>query len=194
MEEGKFIELANKRSTILSSKYRAIINAYYAKVHKCILEGKGYKFGYGIGTYYIKYKKFSNRHRSTVTVLDYSATAARKKELLAQGIKLYDENEAAWYKFRNIPYDGVDYRVFKNKEGEYLIRFKDSKMIKDKFLQYEHTEYLANKYRGMSYKQIADTVCNTIEDIYNLQLDIRYKLNILLYKYPEKCLNFMRYD
>ena len=69
-----------------------------------------------------------------------------------------------------------------------------SKMIKDKFLQYEHTEYLANKYRGMSYKQIADTVCNTIEDIYNLQLDIRYKLNILLYKYPEKCLNFMRYD
>ena len=57
-------------------------------------------------------------------------------------------------------------------------------MIKDKFLQYEHTEYLANKYRGMSYKQIADTVCNTIEDIYNL----------LLYKYPEKCLNFMRYD
>ena len=33
MEEGKFIELANKRSTILSSKYRAIINAYYAKVH-----------------------------------------------------------------------------------------------------------------------------------------------------------------
>lgn len=191
---NKFIELANKRSTILSSKYRVIINAYYSKVHKCILEGKGYKFGYGIGTYYIKYKKFSNRHRSTVTVLDYSATAARKKELLAQGIKLYDENEAAWYKFRNIPYDGVDYRVFKNKEGEYLIRFKDSKMIKDKFLQYEHTEYLANKYRGMSYKQIADTVCNTIEDIYNLQLDIRYKLNILLYKYPEKCLNFMRYD
>ena len=88
----------------------------------------------------------------------------------------------------------MDYRIFKNKEGEYLIRFKDSKMIKDKFLQYEHTEYLANKYRGMSYKQIADTVCNTIEDIYNLQLDIRYKLNILLYKYPEKCLNFMRYD
>ena len=33
-----------------------------------------------------------------------------------------------------------------------------------------------------------------IDDIYNLQVDIKYKLNIYLYKYPEKHNNFVRND
>ena len=44
----------------------------------------------------------------------------------------------------------------------------------------------------MSYTAIADKFCKTKEDIYNLQVDIKYKLNILLYKYPINYTNFIR--
>ena len=39
---------------------------------------------------------------------------------------------------------------------------------------------------------MANQLCNTLDDIYNLQVDIKYKLNILLYKYPTKYLNYVR--
>ena len=44
----------------------------------------------------------------------------------------------------------------------------------------------------MSYTAIADKFCKTKEDIYNLQVDIKYKLNILLYKDPTKYLRYVR--
>ena len=44
----------------------------------------------------------------------------------------------------------------------------------------------------MSYQDMADQLCNNLDDIVNLNVDIKYKLNILLYKYPEKYLNFVR--
>ena len=44
----------------------------------------------------------------------------------------------------------------------------------------------------MGYKELADKFCATDEDIYNLQVDIKYKLNILLYKDPTKYLRYVR--
>ena len=129
------------------------------------------------------------RHR---TVIDFAATNAKKKELIAKGVKLYDDKEAAWYKARHIPYDGVDYRVYREDDSFYDITFIKSKLFTNNTLEYQRTEYVAAKYRGMSYKSMADTLCATEEDIYNLQVDIKYKLNILLYKDPSCYLNFIR--
>lgn len=185
------IKLAEDRKSIKFGTYRKHITNYYTKIHQCVLEGNGYKFAKGTGIYCINYWKL-DPNKIKKQVLDYAATNARKKELLEKGVKLYDEKEAAWYKSRNIPYDGVDYRVYKRDSFFYEITFIRSMLSKRGSLDYKHTEYIIANYRGMSYMQMADTLCNTIEDIYNLQVDIRYKLNILLYKYPTKYLNFIR--
>lgn len=188
---NRLIILADKRKNIKFGEYRNHISNYYKKVHQCVLEGNGYKFAKGLGTYCINQWKLDVANTKK-QLLDYAATNARKKELLAQGVKIYDEKEAAWYKSRNIPYNGVDYRVYKRDDRFYEITFIRSKLFRNHNVDYKHTEYIVSTYRGMSYMQIADELCNTIEDIYNLQVDIKYKLNILLYKYPTKYLNFIR--
>ena len=177
---NKLIELATKRKDIKFSVYRKYITAYYTKVHKCVLQGMGYKFGYGIGTYIINHWKLDPKRIKNKVHLDYAATNAKKKELLAKGIKLYDDKEAAWYAARHIPYDAVDYRVYKESTDWYEFTFIKSDLSKHYSLDYQRTEYVASKYRGMSYTKMADTLCKTEEDIYTLQVDIKYKLNMLL--------------
>lgn len=189
---NKLIELANKRKDIKFGVYRKYVTAYYNKVHKCVLNGMGYKFSYGIGTYIINHWKLDSKRIKNKVHLDYAATNAKKKELIAKGIKLYDDKEAAWYEARHIPYNAVDYRIYKENTDWYEFTFIKSEIFKSNNLEYQRTEYVATKYRGMSYTQMAEELCHTEEDIYNLQVDIKYKLNILLYKDPTKYLNYVR--
>lgn len=189
---NKLIELANKRKDIKFGVYRKYVTAYYNKVHKCVLNGMGYKFSYGIGTYIINHWKLDPKRIKNKVHLDYAATNAKKKELIAKGIKLYDDKEAAWYEARHIPYNAVDYRIYKENADWYEFTFIKSEIFKSNNLEYQRTEYVATKYRGMSYTQMAEELCHTEEDIYNLQVDIKYKLNILLYKDPTKYLNYVR--
>ena len=189
---NKLIELANKRKDIKFGVYRKYVTAYYNKVHKCVLNGMGYKFSYGIGTYIINHWKLDPKRIKNKVHLDYTATNAKKKELIAKGIKLYDDKEAAWYEARHIPYNAVDYRIYKENTDWYEFTFIKSEIFKSNNLEYQRTEYVATKYRGMSYTQMAEELCHTEEDIYNLQVDIKYKLNILLYKDPTKYLNYVR--
>lgn len=189
---NKLILIANNRKDIKFATYRKYVTAYYVKVHKCVLEGMGYKFNYGIGIYVINHWKLDPKRIKNKPHIDYVATKAKKKELIEKGIKPYDDKEAAWYAARRIPYDGVDYRVYKESTSWYEFTFIKSNIFRSSNLEYKRTEYIALKYRGMSYTQMAEQLCNTLEDIYNLQVDIKYKLNILLYKYPIKYLNYIR--
>lgn len=183
------IIIADKKLNLTLANYKKIVNEYFLKVHKFVLEGYGYKFSNSIGTYLINYYKIDN---PTKNAIDFAETNKRKKELLSKGYKLYDDREAAWYKARNIPYDGVEYRVYLDKKFYYDFTFVNSKVFRKKELDYQRTEYVHAKLRGMSYQEMADKLCNNVEDIIKLNVDIKYKLNILLYKYPEKYLNFVR--
>lgn len=188
----KLIESTNKRKNLKFGQYRKYVAAYYAKVHKCVLQGMGYKFANGIGTYCINHWKMDPDRMKKTTKIDFKATNAKKRELIAKGLKPYDDKEAEWYKARGIPYDGVNYRVYKTAASFYEITFIKSVIFGKCNLNYKHTEYLAAKYRGMSYEDLAEKVCHTMEDIYNLQVDIKFKLNIMLHKDPNKYLNFIR--
>lgn len=189
---NQLIILANTRKNIKISTYRNYVIKYYNKVHKAVLQGMGYKFSYGIGTYCINHWKIEPSKMNSTKRIDFAATNIKKKELLDKGIKLYNDNEATWYKARNIPYDGVDYRVYKNESSFYEFTFIKSDIFTNSSLDYERSEYVSARHRGMSYKDMADKLCKTIEDVYNLQVDIRYKLNIIIYKNPNTYLNFIR--
>lgn len=186
---NKLIYVAGRRKELSFKDYKEFVNKYYLAVHKAILEGYGYKFGGGIGTLIINYYKIDNPVKPKI---DYAETNKRKKEIIARGLKPYDEKEADWYKARNIPYDGVEYRVYLTKKFVYDITFIDSKIFHKKELDYQRTEYVHAKLRGLSYQEMADKYCETFDDIINLNVDIKYKLNIFLYKWPEKYLNFVR--
>lgn len=186
------IEINNKASKLTYRQYTFIVSSYYNKVHKFLLNGYGYKYQGGIGTFIINHWKFDNT-KSKRMVLDYNATNKRKKELIAKGLKPYDDKEAAWYKARHIPYDGIDYKVYQTNSSYYEFCFIKSSLVHSKRgYDYKRTEYVSAKYRGMSYQKIADTFVKKDEDVYDMQLDIKYKLNILLYRNPTIYLNFVR--
>lgn len=187
----KSIELAKKRSNLKLGEYREYVTKYYNKVHKCCLEGYGYRFGYGIGTYCINRWQMNTKSDNFKNWIDYDATNKKKKELLDAGIKIYNKEDADFYAAKGIPYDGVDYKVYKTDGTYYEFTFIKSTIFHGN-LEYQRTEYVNKHYRGLSYTQIADKFCKTLNDIYNLQVDIKYKLNILIYLYPNKYLNFIR--
>ena len=82
--------------------------------------------------------------------------------------------------------------MYKESTDWYEFTFINSELSKHYSLEYKRTDYVATKYRGMSYTKMAEELCKTEEDVYNLQVDIKYKLNILLYKDPNKYLNYVR--
>lgn len=184
----RLTELAYKRKNLSYKGYTYALNIYFMKVHKCLLEGNGYEFSHGLGVMMISRWKLGN---NAVKKLDYAATKKLKQEILNRGGKLYDKLEAEWYKKRNIPYDGEDYRVFSTTDVVYDIRFYNSKICSDKYMEYKHPQYVYHTYRGMTQQQLANT-CKTEEEIYNFPVDLNMKLRMLLIKYPNKYLNFVR--
>lgn len=188
----KLIESCDKRINISYAKYRNYVTLYFNKVHACILKGEAYRFSQNIGTYICNYWKIDDKLRKKIRKLDFDATNAKKRELIAKGLKPYDDKEATWYKARHIPYDGVEYRVYKDDSHFYEFTFINSKLFTNSSLEYDRTEYINVKYRKLGYRELADKLCKTFDDIVNLQVDIKVKLNIVLYKNATKYINFVR--
>lgn len=174
----KDIDIAETEMNMTIKEYTQWLYNYFTKVHKIVLEGGGFKFGNKLGTYIINNYNIKPKKQQ----VDYNATRIKKQELLAAGKKIYNENEAAWYKARHIPYDGVPYVVYTTKTNVYAFEFINHNTFHRNKMNFKHNEYINWKYRGLTQKQVADKYCKTKDDVYKLQVDIKYKLNILLYK------------
>lgn len=184
------IDSAEELITMKFKDFRKILKDYYNQVHKCILEGFAYTYGGGIGDLIINRWKTG---KNTKPILDYAATNELKKKIVESGQKLFDETEAARYKARGMKYDGKDYRVYKKPQHIYEFTIINSRIAKSKRKLFNRTEYVHNSLRNMTQKEIAEKYTEK-EDIYKLDCDMRYKLNILLYNYPQCYLNFVRND
>lgn len=186
----EMINIAKDRTKIKFRQYQTLVTKYYNQVHKEVLQGFGYKFNFGIGTFCICRWELQETKKGKPK-LDYDATRQAKKELLAKGKKLYNAREAQWYAARNIPYDGIDYRVYTKNTHIYDINIIKSTLFSYKGHKFEHAEHVGHKVRNKSYKQMADE-CKDLNDIVNYPVDIRYKLNMFLYKDPSNYILYIR--
>lgn len=182
------LKLATKRKNLPYKRYHEIVNTYYCKVHKFVLQGLGYKYSHGIGTLCICRWKVKNNQRKRI---DFKATNERKQELIKLGKKLYNKDEAELCAKKGIPYNGVDYRVYLDITHLYLIDIVKSKLFKLHNHIFDHPEYVNRKFQGMGYKAMAD-LCKDVNEIYDFPVDLRVKLNMLLYKDPSKYICFIR--
>lgn len=169
------IEESSRRSKLTYKQYREIIKRYYYKVQECLLEGYAYHFNRGLGDLVITRFK-ANKNRK---MCDLDATAKRKQELIEQGLKPYNKEEAEMYALRGWKYDGVPYIVYKNDNYFYHIKLIGGNAIKTRKIKFENTEYVNSKLRGKGFKQLAAEVTSR-KEIFNLDIDIKAKLNVLL--------------
>ena len=180
------IEKANNRSEVTYTKYRQLVELYYNRVQRCLLEGFGYKFQYGLGILSINRWKSRNPNSR----VNFNETRKAKLKLIAEGKKPYNESEAKAYAEKGLPYDGVKYTVYDDNKIYYQLELQNSNVFSDKSLKY-YKEKNTTTYRGMSYNDIANT-CKSDEDVYNLKVDLMTKVQISLIKHPENFLKFVR--
>ena len=183
----KELELSNKKQTLTFAEYRDFVFRYYTKVHKVLLQGKAYRYMNGIGTLYIHRVQIEGEGRK----IDFHKTKLRKEELQAKGVKLYNKYEADQCKALDLPYDGVDYRVWLRAPAYYSLRFIHSKFFAKEYDFYP-ISYIHQKYRDYNQDQLAFEVCRNNEDIFDLQIDLRTKIAIYLKRNPERFVDFDR--
>lgn len=183
----KELKLADKKRNLNFSDYRYFVFRYYSKVHKFLLQGKAYRYNNGIGTLYIDRVQIKAEGKK----IDFHKTKLRKEELLKQGVKLYNKQDAIKAEFLGIPYDGVDYRVWLRAPAYYSLKFIHSKYFKKEY-DFAPISYIHQKYRDYNQDQLALEVCENDNDIYNLQIDLRTKIAIYLKRNPERYINFIR--
>ena len=179
--------LADKKRNLNYNEYRNLVYIYYTKVHEFLLKGKGYRYKSGIGTIYINRTQITGEGKK----IDFHKTKLRKEELLSKGIKLYNKYEAAQYKANDLPYDGVDYRVWLRAPAYYGIKFINSKYFRTKY-DFTPSNYIAPQYRTSNREELAFEVCKTNKDIFNLRCDLRVKIDVYLKRNPEKYMDFDR--
>jgi len=183
----KRLALVNKKKNLSFADYRDYVYKYYSKVHKFLLEGKGYKYMNKIGTLYIERVQIEG----SGTKINFAATRKRKEELIAKGVKLYNRFEAQKAEQLGVEYDGVDYRVWLNVPALYKLKFINSRYFTQDY-DFFPVDYIHAKYREFSQDQLAFEVCKTPDDVFNLRCDLRNKIAIYLKKYPERFIDLDR--
>lgn len=188
------INLCKDRQNLSYKKYCELVRKYYRYgVHKCLLEGYAYHFGYGIGVMTITRFKFddnyySKKHKKKV---DWQATKKNKEKLLAEGKELYNKDKAEAYRLKGLKYDGIKYVKYLENQGGYVIQIRNNKYIGNRNLEYKEIDYLNAKYRKKTTKEIAATFKDK-EEIYDAPFDIRTKMNVLLQYDKTSYINFIR--
>lgn len=155
--------------------YTAALKEYFNEVHKhMILEGEGYMISSNIG--WICINRIKNTRKKPR--LDYIKTKRKKDELIAKGIRPYNEEEAAWCRENNLPYDGVDYKVYQNLEYVYEIPLTHCKLPQNWLYRFVGTDYRGKEVRGQSNEFISNLYDNDPNKIVYASCDLRTKLNI----------------
>lgn len=168
-----------RRCADLSIKeYTEYLRTYYTEIQKKLIkEGAGYLISRRIGWLCI------NRVKNTRVkpVLDYKKTAAKKKEILERGGRIYNDEEAKWCAAQGLDYNYEEHRVYQDKpEYIYEIPLLDTKLPRGNENKFTTSDYRAAETRGLSNEQIIEKCHNNVDEILNQKLDVRLKLNLCL--------------
>ena len=156
-------------------EYVNIIEKFYTEVHKqLILEGKGYAFEGRLGWICINRCHLVNK----APKLNSMATKKKKEQLLAEGKRLFNKEEAEWCKANGIEYDGVDYRVWLDSEYCYEIPLIGCTLTDGRKYKFTTTDYRNYKLRGKTNEQLIEECDNDVSKICDLKVDMRTKLNL----------------
>lgn len=165
----------DKLLSLSIKEYSNILNVFYSEVHRqMILNGYGYSFEGSLGWICINR---CHKVKSKPTI-DFAATKKRKKELLDQGKKLYNKEEAEWCKSHGIEYDGVDGRVYLNNEYCYEVPLIDCHIPHGNKFKLTITDNRGRAIRGKTNDDLLKETNYDKEAICALPVDLKTKLTL----------------
>lgn len=169
--------IADKILDLSLSQYTDILSIYFNEVHKqMIKDGCGYKIG-DIGWVCINRFKLKEGGKRSI---NYIETRRKKAQLLSEGKKLYNAEEAKWCEERGIEYDGVDFRVYFDNEYAYEYPLLGINPKYDSDIRFTPANYISSPLRGILDNKIIEICNNDIDKVLNLKLGLSHKLRICL--------------
>ena len=169
------IQHYDKLLSLSMQEYCNILNVFYSEVHRqMILNGYGYSFEGSLGWICINR---CHKVKSKPTI-DFAATKKRKQEILAQGKKLYNKEEAEWCKEHGIDYDGVDGRVYLNNEYCYEVPLIDCHIPHGSKFKLTITDNRGRAVRGKTNQELVDESKGDKEYLCSLPVDLKTKLTL----------------
>ena len=173
-----------KADAIGKKEFNNRICRYYNKVAERVILRDAYKFSYGIGDFCIEH--ISIDRDKTEPRLDFNATKKRKKELEDAGIEVFNQAKYDWYKARNIPYKGVDYRVYVEDSNVIVFRFKRKGFS---YLFSSNTSFNDKRYKE-GYDEYIEKI-NTLEELAAADgISLSNKVSILKSKFPHELIKY----
>lgn len=186
---NKDLEFYDKILNLTLKEYQTLIKAYYTKVQeKLIISGNGYAFDGMIGWICINRCRVKN----VKPHIDYKATKERKAQLIAEGKRLYNKDEAEWCKQNGIEYKAEDGRVYQDLEYVYEIPLIDCKLPNGRDIKFQTADYRGHSIRGMKNSDILNESKGDKYKICAYDVDIRTKLYICLEADKTLYLKFVR--
>lgn len=162
------------RNNISYNEFKEYIKRYYQQVSKEILYGRVYKFSNGVGNLLIErisnecYEEGSNKFP------DWQATKKAKADLIAKGLKPYDNEEAKLYADANKEYDGVKYVIYLNHPFTYRVMLCDRR-----FANMHYCMFKSNTTKVYETQENILKRCKNIDDIINLEYDTKCRLSLI---------------
>lgn len=186
------IDNCSKRHNLTLRQYKDYVKRYYQyAIPKCILEGYAYKFGYGLGDLLICRWKYTNP-RFQGKMLDYKATNEARKKLIAEGKRPFKLAEKRAYDEAGVPYDGVEYAVYKYIDHYDEVCLYNQKVIPHRYMKVKFT-FNGIAVRGKNYTcESLAAECKSFDEVCALEMGIGLKIKIALAYDPTIYLNFMR--
>lgn len=176
------LQVINKADKILNLRYKDytnIVRTFYNEVHRQLIsEGKGYVFQGKLGWICINRVLVSDENR--VKIIDFAATRAKKKEIEAKGLRVFNQEEANWCKQNNIPYDGVDCRVYKHDECWYEIPLLACHCKNGIGIKLDMADSRPNKYHGKTNEDLLRECNYNKDEILKLDVGLKIKLTLCL--------------
>ena len=173
----KDIAFYDKILDISIKEYQNLLKLYYTTVQKkLILDGYGYVFDGRIGWICI------NRcHIKSVRPhIDYKATNERKRQLLKEGKRIYNKEEAEWCEQNGVEYKAEDVRVFQKLEYVYEIPLIGCKTKGGDKVKFETSDYRGRSIRGKKNDDLLKESGGDKNKILDIDVDIRTKLYLCI--------------
>lgn len=168
------IRVLQSRNTISCRQFEAYIKRYYLEVQKRVLNGDCYKYTNGIGVFFINRVK-NNKGKHYKGRIDYKKSRLNKERIIAEGGTPYSKNDADNAAALGIPYNGVKYIEHLHEDHLYEFCLINTVSPKGIHVKFERTDYRGTSIRNISDDEIPYMI-TSIEDIYNLDSDLRVKL------------------
>ncbi len=183
------LDIWEKMLDLTLNEYKDILQTFYNEVtRQMIVEGKGYVFEPPMGWICINRCKVVQGKRR---IIDFQKTKAKKEQLLNEGKRLYNREEANYAARLGLEYKGEDYRVFKNDEYVYEFALVNCKVTGEsmEFKPVDSHRLLLNE---KSEDDFIEECNRDINKICGLSLSIRRKLYMCLKADNILYLNFIR--